>query len=306
MPRMSDFDPLDLDARLLQLFVAVHEEASVTRAAQRLGVTQSAVSHGLERLRGIVGEALFVKSGRGIAPTPLAGQLAPRARVLLDELRGFGRAAGFEPSRLVQTLTVAANDLQRDLLLPGLLRRLRAQAPGLTLRVVPSGAPEPALLRDGSCDLAITPRPPQGSDIYQKRLFEDRYVVFFDPAHARVPATLDDWRSAEHVSVLYEPRRLLEFDQWLLGEGLQRRVVATVPGMAALAAMVRGGPWLASAPSLLAHGALRDLAQAPLPFEAPPLRMYLVWHARHHDDPVQRWVRGELEQVLRSALGARG
>ena len=304
MRPMSEVDHLALDGHLLALLLAVHEQGSVTRAAERLGITQSAVSHGLTRLRRIVGDPLFVKSGRGIAPTPLADALVPRARSLLDELRAFGRSGGFDPARLVQTLTIAANDLQRDLLLPALLRRLRREAPGLTLRVIPSGAPEPALLRERGCDLVITPRPPQGSDIVQKRLFEDRYAVFFDPAHARAPSTRADWLAAEHVTVVYEGGRLLDFDQWLLAEGVQRRVVASVPGMAALASMVRGGTWLATAPSLLARGALRDLAMAPLPFEAPALRMYLVWHARDQHDPVQRWVRQALEAVWTQVASA--
>jgi DNA-binding transcriptional LysR family regulator len=289
---------LELSGQLLQLLLAVHEEGSVTRAAERLGITQSAVSHGLERLRGIVGDALFVKSGRGIAPTATAEVLAERARSLLEDLHSFSRSAGFEPARLQMNLTVAANDLQRDLLLPALLRRLRAAAPGVTLRVIASGVPQPALLRDEGCDLVITPRPPQASDIYQKRLFEDRYAVFYDPEHGRAPATRRAWLAAEHVTVLYEQRRALDFDHWLAAEGHQRRVVATVPGMAALAAFVRGGPWLATAPSLLAQGALRRLAMAELPLGAPPLRMYAVWHARHHQDPVMRWVREELDAVV--------
>jgi len=299
-------DPLDLDGHLLQLLLAVLEEGSVTRAAERLGVTQSAVSHGLVRLRRICGDELFVKSGRGIAPTALAGELAGRARQLIDDLRAFGRAAGFDPARLVQTFTIAANDLQRDLLLPPLLRRLRAAAPGVTLRVLPSNAPQPALLRDEGCHLAITPRPPQGSDIFQKRLFEDRHVVFYDPAHTQPPRTQAAWLAAEHVSVLYEGRRGLHFDEWLLSEGLQRPLVATVPGMAALASLVRGGPWLATAPSLLAEGSLRGLGVAELPFAALPLRMYAVWHLRHQADPVMRWLRAELEAVVTEVLARAG
>jgi len=299
-------DPLDLDGHLLELLLAVLEEGSVTRAAERLGVTQSAVSHGLVRLRRICGDELFVKSGRGIAPTALAGELAGRARQLIDDLRAFGRAAGFDPARLVQTFTIAANDLQRDLLLPPLLRRLRAAAPGVTLRVLPSNAPQPALLRDEGCHLAITPRPPQGSDIFQKRLFEDRHVVFYDPAHAQPPRTQAAWLAAEHVSVLYEGRRGLHFDEWLLSEGLQRPLVATVPGMAALASLVRGGPWLATAPSLLAEGSLRGLGVAELPFAVPPLRMYAVWHLRHQADPVMRWLRAELEAVVTEVLARAG
>jgi len=304
---MSDLDRdgldhLDLNGHLLQLLLAVLEEGSVTRAAERLAVTQSAVSHGLTRLRRICRDELFVKSGRGIAPTALAAELAERARRLLDDLRAFSRAAGFEPARLVQTFTVAANDLQRDLLLPALLRRLRAVAPGVTLRIVPSNAPQPALLRDEGCHLVLTPRPPLGSDIVQKRLFEDRHVIFFDPAHTKPPRTQAAWLAAEHVSVLYDGRRGLQFDEWLLSAGLQRPLVATVPGMAALASLVRGGPWLATAPALLAEGALRGLGVAELPFEAPPLRMYAVWHARHQADPVMRWLRGELDAVVAEAL----
>ena len=96
---MNAIDGLDLDGHLLQLLVAVHEEGSITRAAERLGVTQSAVSHGLDRLRALVGDPLFVKSGRGIAATEQAGRLAERARRLVDELRAFPTAAGFDPAR---------------------------------------------------------------------------------------------------------------------------------------------------------------------------------------------------------------
>ena len=137
MGDMNDIDDsgrIELDGRLLQALVAVHEEGSLTRAAQRLGLTQSAVSHAVERLRGITGDALFVRSGRGIVPTARADALVAGARRLIAELRDFGQAGAFDPAQLRRTLTIAANDLQRDLLLPPLLERLRAQAPGVLLR----------------------------------------------------------------------------------------------------------------------------------------------------------------------------
>ncbi|HNB47560.1 MAG TPA: LysR family transcriptional regulator [Burkholderiaceae bacterium] len=304
-PRASRAAHLDLDGHLLQLLVAVHEEGSITRAAQRLGVTQSAVSHLLDKLRGIVGDPLFVKSGRGIGPTAMADLLVQRARTLLGELRAFSLAAGFEPARLAADFTIAANDLQRDLLLPALLRRLRAEAPDVTLRVIPSGAPEAAMLRDESCQLVITPRPPDGSDILQKRLFEDRYRVFFDPAQRAAPVDAADYLAAEHITVLYEPRRSLDLDLWLAARGVQRRLIASVPGMAGLAAMLRGGPWLATAPSLLAAGALQGLASSDVPVETPTMPMYLVWHQRLQDDPVHRWLRAHIEAVVADA-GLRG
>lgn len=294
---MNEIDHSDLDGHLLRLLVAVHEEGSITRAAQRLGVTQSAVSHGLDRLRAIVGDPLFVKSGRGIAATALAEPLVQRARTLLEDLRSFSLAAGFDPARLTACITVAANDLQRDLLLPAWLRRLRAQAPGLSLRVIPSGAAEPALLREQACDLVITPRPPEATDIFQKRLFEDRYRVFYDAGQRSAPDDAAAYLAAEHVSVLYEPRRRLDIDDWLAERGVQRRIVATVPGFAGLAAMLRGGPWLATVPGLLGGGVLRGLASAEVPLTTPPMPMYMVWHRRHQADPVHLWLREALQAV---------
>src|SRR5215207_9937574 len=134
---MSKIDWSALDARLLQLLVAVVEEGSVTGAAARLGVTQSAVSHLLDKLRAITQDPLFVKNGRGIVATARAEEMAPQARELLHALRRFAQPADFDPSRLETTLTIAANDFQRDLLLPRFMARLREQAPGVVLRVIP-------------------------------------------------------------------------------------------------------------------------------------------------------------------------
>lgn len=291
---MSPVDHLDLDGHLLQLLVAVQEEQSVTRAAQRLGVTQSAVSHGLDRLRAITGDALFVRAGRGIVPTSKADLMAERARALLAGLQAFGTAAGFDPARLDQSFTLAANDLQRDLLLPPLLRRLRRRAPGLSFRIVASGAPGPQMLREGPCQLIITPRPPDAADIVQQRLFEDRYAVYYDAARRAAPATLAQYLAADHVSVAYDPGRTLDIDQWLLAQGVQRRMAATVPGFAALGALLRGGDWIATAPARLAGLSLHALATAPVPIATPPLPMYMVWHRRAQGDPVHAWIRREL------------
>ncbi len=304
MPAMSQFDHLDLDGHLLQLLLAVIEEGSLTRAAQRLGVTQPAVSHSLDKLRGIVGDPLFVKAGRGIVPTAHAHVLAARARVMLDELRSFSHAAGFDPATLATTVTIAANDLQRDLLLPMLLRYVRTQAPGFALRVVPSGAPSAGMLRDELCQLVITPRPPEGSDILQKRLFEDRYRIFYDATQRDAPRSAEAYLAAEHVTVLYEPQRRLDIDEVLAARGLQRRFVAQVPGFAGVGPFLRGSTSIATLPSLLRAHLLRGFDIAPVPVDCPPMPMYMVWHRRHHVDPVHRWLRQQLEMVVAPSLAA--
>ena len=304
MQPMRRFDHSDLDGKLLALLVAVVEERSVTRAALRLGVTQSAVSHLLDKLRGIVGDPLVVRSGRGIVPTARAELLAARARVLLDDLRGLASTGGFDPRRFTGTVTVAANDLQRDLLLPQLLQRLLAAAPGLALQVIPANVPVPELLRDGHCQLLITPRPPEAGDLVQKRLFEDRYAVYFDAGQRLAPATLGDYLAADHVTVVYHPHRLLDLDAVLLARGVQRRFVATVPGFSGLPAFLRGTPWLATAPSLLRGALMRGLAMAPPPLPCPGLPMFLVWHLRHQADPLHQWLRQAVFDTVAPALAA--
>ena len=106
---MSKFDHSDLDGHLLQLLVAVVETGSVTGAAQRLGVTQSAVSHLLDKLRAITGDPLFVKCGRGIVATARAEELAAQARGLLRQLQHFAHSGEFDPARWQTTFTIAAN-----------------------------------------------------------------------------------------------------------------------------------------------------------------------------------------------------
>ncbi len=237
---MSDFDWSDLDARLLRLLVAVVETGSVTGAAQKLGVTQSAVSHLVGKLRQIVGDALFVKSGRGILATARAEALAVRARDILRELERFAHAETFDPARWRKTFTIAANDLQRDALLPALAARLRDVAPGVTLRIIPSDAPTASMLRDERCDLIISPRPPEGADIMQKRLFEDRYRVFYDGARRAAPATRAEYLAADHVTVVYQPQRTLDLDAHLAARGVHRKFVVMVPGFAGVPAFLRG------------------------------------------------------------------
>lgn len=292
---MSKFDWSDLDVRLLQLLVAVVETGSITSAAQRLGVTQSAVSHQLEKLRGIIGEPLFVKSGRGIVATTHARQLSIQARELLDQLEHFARSSEFDPARWQTTFTIAANDFQRDVLLPPLMARLHAQAPGVALRVIPSDVPTLEMLRHAHCQLAISPRPPEGSDIVQKRLFETRYRVFYDPAVRAAPQDMAEYLAARHITVVYEPRRALDLDQWLSGRGVQRRFAVMVPGFAGLPAFMHGTDLLATVPGLLQTTLLRGLASVEPPMPCPPLPMYLIWHARHQHDAAHRWLREQLE-----------
>jgi DNA-binding transcriptional LysR family regulator len=301
---MSKFDHLDLDGRLLTVLTTVVQEGSVTRAAQVLGVTQSAVSHLLDKLRVITGDPLFVKSGRGIVATARAQQLASDAQRLLKSLQQFAQSGDFDPARWEGVVTVAANDFQREALLPALMQRLRQHAPQLTLRVIPSDIPSLDLLRGEECQLVISPRPPDGTDVVQKRLFVDRYRVFYDPGCRDAPASKASYLAADHATVLYAPRRSLDIDQWMLKRGVMRRFVLMVPGFAALPGFLRGSDLLATVPGRLQGNVLRDLASCDVPVACPTMPMYAIWHVRYQQDPAHRWLRAQLDVAVKRVSAA--
>ena len=293
---MKNIDHLDLDGRLLQLLVTLVKLGSVTQTAQRMDVTQSAVSHQLDRLRAIVGDELFVKSGRGIVATARAEALADQAKALLAQMQRLVQAEVFDASRLKQCFTIAANDLQRDFLLPQLLNRLREQAPGVSLRVIPSDVPTAEMLRDQACQLVISPRPPDATDIRHKRLFTDTYRVFFDPSPRKAPRSLKAFEAADHVHVVHTTQRKLEIDEVLEKSGITRQFAVTVSHFGGVAAFIQGSQRLATLPGLLRQGLLRGLADAPLPMPTPDMPMYAIWHVRHQRDPAHAWLRGALFQ----------
>ena len=295
---------LEIDGRMLRTFLAVLETGSVTLAADRLGLTQSAVSHALERLREVLADPLFVKSGRGIAATARAEALAAPARRLLEDLELLGRRPQFVAQDTELVLTVAANDFQRDLLLPAFQKRLAGRLKSLRLIVIPSRAPTAEMLRERRCELIVTPRPPEGSDILQKRLLTDRYVCFFDSRERGAPVTLEEYLAARHITVAYEDGRRLEFDELLEARGLWRTLGVAVPNFGGISAFLSGTDLLASLPSLMRLGPLGAFTCAPLPLSAPELSMYMVWHRRHHEDPAHAWVRAQLEEVASEIMSA--
>lgn len=299
MKRMSF---LNLDGNLLRLLLHLTETESITQAAENLGVTQSAVSHMLTRLRAIVGDPVVVKSGRGVVATSHAKTLATKARVLLDEMREFSYAGEFVPADQTGYITIAADDLQRDLLLPALLKQLKQEAPALNLRVIPSGIPTLDMFRTNQCTLAISPRPPDGTEIFQKRLFEDHYQVFYDGNHRSAPESLQEYCDAEHVTVGYTSNQHLEVDRYLEERGIERRFGVEVSGFAGIPAFIHGSNRLTTLPSLLRHDLLKDFSVCALPCDSPPLPIYMIWHARYQNDPAHRWLRDHLDAVTHALV----
>ena len=300
MHGMNKIDFHALDGQILRTFLAILEESSVSRAAERLDVTQSAVSHTLAKLRRILGDPLFVRSGQGLTPTETALALRTPVRQVLDGLKGLTHHRDFDPKSENMHFVIAANDLQRDLIFPQLLRTARDDGISVALEIKPSGVPTLGLLKDDQCDLILTPVPPVAPGVFQRKLFSGRMMCFFDPDHACAPQSVGDYLKAEHVSV-----------QFALG-GSSNDVLratalpeppnstVTVPNFAGIKPFVLGTKMLATQIEFMQNTSLRGLAMAPLPFASDPVDIFMVWHVRSKNDPAHRWLR---ENVRRIASG---
>ena len=309
---MKKNDHLDLDGHLLSLFLTVLEEGSVTAAGNRLGLTQSAVSQNLQRLREITRDPLFVRAGRGIIPTDHAKALAEPAQRLLEALRDFSAGSQFNPKSAEITLTIAANDFQRDLLLPSLFQKLSDSVRHVSLRAIPSNLPNAEMLRTGRCDLLITPLPPQGTDILQKHILQDRYACYYDPAAREAPKNAEDYLQARHITVVYTDNERLNFDKILEASGIRRNIAVSVPNFSGVPAFLKGTPMLATMPQLLAGTLMRDFSFSPVPLKGrtptdfDQLPMYLAWHRRAQNDAAHRFIRGLIEEISQKQFSVRG
>ena len=309
---MRKTDHLDLDGHLLHLFLTVLQEGSITAAGAKLGLTQSAVSQNIQRLREITRDPLFVRAGRGIVPTDHARALAEPAQQLLESLRAFSSASPFRPEAADISITVAANDFQRDLLLPALFQQLNAKVRHVRLRAIPSNLPNAEMLRANRCDLLISPLPPQGADIIQKRILQDHYACYYDPTARNAPRTAEDYLGATHITVVYTDNERLNFDKLLEASGLRRDIAVSVPNFSGVPAFLKGTRMLATMPHLLSRSLMKEFASAPVPLKDrtpagyDALPMYLAWHRRSQHDAAHRFVRALVEEIAQQCVAPAG
>ncbi|MFO0448734.1 MAG: LysR family transcriptional regulator [Pseudomonadota bacterium] len=298
------------DLHLLMSLDALLQEGNVTRAAKRLGRSTPATSRALDRIRQRLGDPLLVRAGRSLVLTPRAEQLKPEvARLVAEARRVLAAAAGFAPATLARTFTVHATDHVLLLLGPTIDRLLRAEAPGVTLRFLPSVAEDWLPLREGAADLSICLFGHFPDEFLTKQLFADGFVCAVREGHPRVGATLtlDEYLALDHLVVapLGKPSFV---DAMLAERGLRRRIRCTVPYFLAGLLLAAAGDDVLTVSARAAHALAPRLGLRllPPPLPLPDYTLNLLWHPRVDNDPAHRWLRELLVRAAAAALPEAG
>jgi DNA-binding transcriptional LysR family regulator len=301
MRTLHDTPRLDqLDLNLLHVFDVIAREGGLSRAAAALSLTQSAVSHALARLRAQLGDPLFVRRGRGVAPTPLAERLAPAIGDALAALeRALADRREFDAGRDVRRLTLALHDELEPMLLPRLYRQLVRSAPGLQLAGVRlDRARLRADLWTGKIDLALDVPMPPDPDVRHERVLSDSLCVAASPRRRRLDRAA--YLAASHV-VVTSRRRGAALEDFMLGaRGLERRVTVRCRRYETALAIVADSDLLLTLPRDQVSHRRGSLAVRvfPIPVRLPPMQLHLHWLRQSEDDPAHRWIRQEVRRCL--------
>lgn len=292
MPRRN----VDLpDLNLLLALDVLLEERSATRAAGRLGVTQSAVSRMLARLRAAFRDPLFVRTTRGLVPTRRALELAGPLRTAVRDLeRLLAERAAFDPSAARRAFRIAAADYAQVVVLAPLFARLAREAPHVDVEVRQPSADSERDLEAGRLDLLLMPRQPSGPAIVWTPLREAAYSCLVWSRHPR--RRLDRAGFAAMAHVLVTPRERPGggvVDTVLAEHGLARRVAVRVPTFLMVPYLLVGTDRIATVPTGIATELARrhPLRVLRPPIDVPPFTLCQAWHEVHRNDPAHRWLR---------------
>ncbi|MEM9861587.1 MAG: LysR family transcriptional regulator [Myxococcota bacterium] len=295
----------NLNLNLLVLFEALHREGSLTRAAQQVGLSQSAASQALGRLRDSLGDPLFVRRRGGMEPTPRARSLAAPVRQALQTLeRGLLAAQVFDPKTSERTFRLGFGQLGEAALLPRLVAGVSQLAPNVSLRSVggPSLEVEDAAAH-AELDLCFTYVPKDGSSVRFDRIGYEKIVVIARRDHPRINGTLtiEEFFAERHVLLHLEDERRQQVERMLRTSGPTRRVLAVATHYSTVPSIVAATDGLALVPrSLLSSPILeRQLQSLAPPMPLQPLPCHMGWHPSLEADPGHAWLRSSLVNILR-------
>ena len=300
---MNQIDLRHFDLNLLVVFDVLMTERSVTRAAERLGRTQSAVSHSLSRLREQFGDSLLIKGGARMQPTALALDLIEQARPMLGGIqRVLSPQHVFDPKSSSRVFRLAAPDFMLALF-AGLMTRLRGEAPGVGLEWTAPREPTLLDVAEGLIDIAIVPselRWPQG--VTGETVGALGWRCFGRKGHpAFAEWRAETWQASPHLMVRVGDAVASPVDVAASAAGLTRRIAGWVPNFCAVAPVLAGSDLISTLPALAMSEALRAyrLESVEVPFALPPLPHAMVWCSGRSRDPGLNWLRERLRPIVK-------
>ncbi|MDN0077035.1 LysR family transcriptional regulator [Crenobacter sp. SG2303] len=287
----------EIDLNLLNVFNELLKCGSVSATARALGVSQPGVSNALNRLRTLLGDELFLRTSRGMEPTPYAEMLAEPIAFALSTIHStINQRATFDAATSQRNFTVAMTDIGEIYFLPVLIKLLAEIAPQVTLSTVRNNAVN---LRDemeaGRVDLAIGLLPDLKTGFFQRRLFDQKYVCLFRKEHPfeQQGITQDTFTEADHVVIVSAGTGHGQVDELLEQAGVHRKVKLRVPHFVAVGHILQASDMIAVVPERFAERTLApfDLVYVPCPVKLPAISINILWHAKNHREPGNQWLR---------------
>ena len=294
----------DLD--LLRCFASLHSERHLTRAANRVGLSQPAMSRALIRLREAFRDPLFVRATRGMVPTPRADQLATQVSAVLDAARALVEPAAFAPAQLTRNFTIGSTDFFDADLMPRMIATMGEVAPHATLVTRPITADLDDALATGRLDLALGVKVNIPPGAMTTRLYEDTFVCAIRQDHplAGKKLTLARFVELSHLFIAPGGTPGGPVDDALAARGLHRRIAARTHSFMSAPSIIAHTDLILTAPRrVIAHLAKPfGLHVLPVPLPLPGIPIYMMWHPRVQADPTHAWFRGLLATAAKGTL----
>lgn len=289
------------DLNLLITLNVLLMEGNVTRASKRLGLSPSAMSRSLARLRETTGDPLLVRAGRGLVPTPRALALRDRVGQLVQDVEAVLRPAEtLDVYHLVRTFTLRTSDGFVENFGPALIARIAREAPKVRLRFIQKLNKESAGLREGSVDLETgVVGDVTGPEVRTRPLFPDRFIGVVRVEHplARAEITAASYAAGKHILFSRQGKSRGAIDETLKQLGLEREIVTIIGGFSAALALARASDLIATVPERHTGNLRAGMHSFTLPFSDHEFTVSMQWHPRMDGDPAHRWLRGCIYDV---------
>ncbi len=295
-----------LDLEWLTVFDEIYKTASVSRAAERLGIAQATASIALNKLRLHFGDRLFSRTALGMQPTPFAAEIHPELRDVLATLeRTRAPRARFDPATATREFTVCLTDISEVVLMPKLLNRLRQIARKVTIVTEKISTDSPQRLAAGEVDLAVGFMPHLEAGFYQQTLFAQNFVCLAAKSHPRIgdKLTVEKFQAEAHIVVTTSGTGHAIVDKTIAARGIKRNIALSTASYLGVARIVAQTELLVIVPERLGNtfASQENIKLMTPPFKLPSFAVKQHWHERFHADPGSIWLRRTFAELFADA-----